>query len=87
MRSLTRQVLYCQAEDKPVSRSELVRGFEYEKDCYVVVDQNELDQIAPPSRLQCPGHDGLQTLENSRSHVRNGGPGLRPWAVRIGALR
>jgi DNA end-binding protein Ku len=30
--SRVKQVLYCQAEDKPVSRSELVKGFEYEKD-------------------------------------------------------
>ena len=36
-RSRVTQVLYCQAEDKPVSRSELVKGFEDEKDCYVVI--------------------------------------------------
>ena len=47
--SRVKQVLYCQAEDKPVSRSELVKGFEYEKDRYVVVEERELDQIAPPS--------------------------------------
>ena len=47
--SRVRQVLYCQAEDKPVPRGELVKGFEYEKDRYVVVEQRELDQIAPPS--------------------------------------
>ena len=42
-------MLYCQAEDKPVSRSELVNGLEYEKDRYVVVEERELDQIAPRS--------------------------------------
>ena len=47
--SRVKQVLYCQAEDKPVSRSELVKGFEYEKDRYVVVEERELDQIAPRS--------------------------------------
>ena len=47
--SRVKQVLYCQAEDKPVSRSELVKGFEYEKDHYVVVQERELDQIAPRS--------------------------------------
>ena len=47
--SRVKQVLYCQAEDKPVSRSELVKGFEYEKDRYVVLEERELDQIAPPS--------------------------------------
>jgi non-homologous end joining protein Ku len=47
--SRVKQVLYCQAEDKPVSRSELVKGFEYEKDRYVVVEERELDQMAPRS--------------------------------------
>ena len=47
--SRVRQVLYCQTEDKPVPRSELVKGFEYKKDRYVVVEQHELDQIAPHS--------------------------------------
>ena len=37
--SRVKQVLYCQTEDKPVSRSELVKGFEYEKDRYVVVEE------------------------------------------------
>src|SRR5215472_16733189 len=47
--SRVKQVLYCQAEDRPVSRGELVRGFEYEKDRYIVVEERELDQIAPRS--------------------------------------
>src|ERR1700680_37319 len=47
--SRVKQVLYCRAEDKPVSRSELVKGFEYEKDRYVVVEERELDQMAPRS--------------------------------------
>ena len=42
--SRVKQVLYCQAEDKPVSRSELDKGFEYEKDRYVVVE----DRSATP---------------------------------------
>jgi hypothetical protein len=32
------QVLYCQAEDPPVSRHELVKGNEYEKDRCVIVE-------------------------------------------------
>jgi len=44
-----KQVLYCQAEDQPVPRHELVKGYEYEKDRYVVVEEGELAQIAPRS--------------------------------------
>jgi DNA end-binding protein Ku len=44
-----KQVLYCQAEDRPLARTDLVRGFEYEPDRYVVVEERELDQLAPRS--------------------------------------
>jgi DNA end-binding protein Ku len=47
--SRVNQVLYCQAEDQPVSRSELVKGYEYEKDRYVVIEEGELTQITPRS--------------------------------------
>ena len=45
--SRVRQVLYCQAEDKPVARNELVKGYEYEKGHYVVIDDEELRNAAP----------------------------------------
>ncbi len=47
--SRVRQVLYCQAEDKPLERSEVVKGFQYEKDRYVVIDPKDLAQIKPKS--------------------------------------
>jgi DNA end-binding protein Ku len=45
--SRVKQVLYCQLEDKPVPRTELVKGYEYEKDKYVVVDDEEIKKVAP----------------------------------------
>ena len=45
--SRIRQVTYCQAEDKPVPRSELVKGYEYEKDRYVVIDDEDIKKVAP----------------------------------------
>lgn len=47
--SRIREVFYCAAEDKPVARDEIVKGYEYEKDRYVVVDPEDLEKIAPPS--------------------------------------
>lgn len=47
--SRVREVLYCAAEDKPVDRSEIVKGYEYEKDRYVVIDPEDLEKIAPPT--------------------------------------
>lgn len=45
--SRIKQVIYCQAEDKPIPRSEIVKGFEYEKDRYVVVEDEEVKKVAP----------------------------------------
>src|ERR1041385_304482 len=45
--SRVKQVLYCQAEDKPVPRAELVKGYEYEKDKYVVIDDEDIKKVAP----------------------------------------
>lgn len=45
--SRVKQVLYCIAEDKPVPRSELVKGYEYEKDRYVVIDDEDIKKIQP----------------------------------------
>jgi len=45
--SRIKQVIYCQAEDQPVPRSELVKGYEYEKDRYVVVEDEEVKKVAP----------------------------------------
>jgi DNA end-binding protein Ku len=45
--SRVKQVLYCQAEDQPVSRTDLVKGFEYDKDRYVVIDEHDLTRAEP----------------------------------------
>ena len=45
--SRIRQVVYCAAEDKPIPRSEIVKGYEYEKDRYVVIEDEEVKKVAP----------------------------------------
>ena len=45
--SRVRQVLYCAAEDKPIPRTEIVKGYEYEKDRYVVIDDEDIKKVAP----------------------------------------
>ena len=45
--SRIKQVLFCQSEDKPIPRSEIVKGFEYEKDRYVVIDDEDVKKVAP----------------------------------------
>lgn len=45
--SRIKQVLYCQAEDKPIPRDEIVRGYEYEKGKYVVIADEDIKKVAP----------------------------------------
>ena len=45
--SRVKQVLHSAIDDQPVSRSELVKGFEYEKDRYVVIDEEDIKRIQP----------------------------------------
>ena len=45
--SRVKEVWYCTAEDKPIERSEIVKGYETSKDKYVVVDDEDLKKIAP----------------------------------------
>jgi len=43
--SRIKQVIYCQAEDKPIPRTEIVKGYEYEKDRYVVIEDEEIKKV------------------------------------------
>src|SRR5450631_2544221 len=47
--SRIKQMIYCAAEDKPISRDEIVKGYEYEKDRYVVIDDADIKKVAPPT--------------------------------------
>src|SRR5262245_35103377 len=44
-----RQPLYCPYHKRIVERSEIIKGYEYEKDQYVLVDPKELKKIEPAS--------------------------------------
>jgi DNA end-binding protein Ku len=42
-----RRRYYCSKDDRPVSAEEIVRGYEIEKDHYVIVTDDELEALAP----------------------------------------
>ncbi len=60
--SRVKEVWYCVEEDKPVERSEIVKGFEAGKDEYVVIDDQDLKKIAPPTASTL---DILQFVKNN----------------------
>ncbi|HEY7337840.1 MAG TPA: Ku protein [Bryobacteraceae bacterium] len=45
--SRVKEVWYCAEEDKPIQRSDIVKGYEVEKGEYVTVQDEELKKIAP----------------------------------------
>jgi DNA end-binding protein Ku len=47
--SRVKEVFYCAQEDKPVERSNMVKGYEYKKGQYIVIGEEELKKIAPPT--------------------------------------
>jgi DNA end-binding protein Ku len=47
--SRVKEVWYCAEENKRIERSEMVKGFEYAKGRYVVLEDTELRKTAPPT--------------------------------------
>ena len=82
-----RQVLYCRAEDKPLERDEIVKGYEYEKGEYVVIEEKELDAIAPQSAKTMDilefvdGREVDPMYFDSAYHVLPGEGGEKPYTL------
>src|SRR6195952_4959386 len=45
--SRIKQVIFCATEDKPIPRGEIVKGYEYEKGKYVVINDEDIKKVAP----------------------------------------
>jgi DNA end-binding protein Ku len=91
--SRIRQVTYCQAEDKPVPRSELVKGYEYEKDRYVVIDDEDIKKVAPKTArvmeiLEFVKADQVDPVYlESSYYVAPDEGGEKPYALLFQAMR
>jgi len=91
--SRVKQVLYCQAEDKPIARSEIVKGYEYEKDRYVVIEEEEVKKVAPASAkvmeiLEFVKSDQVDPIYMETSYyMAPEEAGEKPYALLFEALR
>ena len=47
--SRLKEVWYCAEENQPIERSEIVKGYEVSKGEYVIVEDEELKKVAPPT--------------------------------------
>ncbi len=91
--SRVKQVLYCQHEDKPVPRNELVKGYEYEKDKYVVIEEEDLKKAMPPTAKTMEILEFVKTSEvdavyfESSYYMAPDDAGEKPYALLFEALK
>src|SRR5215813_3712162 len=91
--SRVKQVLYCQSEDKPIPRTEIVKGYEYEKDRYVVIEDEEIKKVAPQTAKVIEIQEFVKTdqvdaiyLETSY-YMAPDEAGEKPYALLFEALK
>lgn len=91
--SRIKEVFYCVEEDKPVSRDDIVKGTEVSKGEYVVVTDEELRKIAPPTAstmdiLQfVPASDVDPLYLESSYYVAPEGAVSKPYFLLLEAMR
>jgi DNA end-binding protein Ku len=91
--SRVKQVLFCQAEDKRVERSELVKGYEYEKDRYVVIEEEDLKKILPKTAKVMEILEFVKEAEvdpvyyESSYYMAPDEAGEKPYALLLEALK
>jgi len=91
--SRVKQVLYCAAEDKPISRSEIVKGYEYEKDKYVVIEDEDIKKVAPKTAKTMEILEFVKSAEvdpiyfESSYYMAPDEAGEKPYALLFEALR
>jgi DNA end-binding protein Ku len=91
--SRVKQVLYCQVEDKPIQRSEIVKGYEYEKDKYVVIDDEEIKKVAPKTAKTMEVLEFVKSEEvdpiyfDASYYLAPDEAGEKPYALLFEALR
>lgn len=91
--SRVKQVLYCQLEDKPIPRSEIVKGYEYEKDKYVVVEDEEIKKVAPKTAKTMEVLEFVKSADvdpvffETSYYLAPDEAGEKPYALLFAALR
>ena len=91
--SRIKQMTYCQLEDKPIARTDTVKGYEYEKDHYVVIEDEDIKKVAPKTAkvmeiLEFVKADQVDPIYlESSYYVAPDEGGEKPYALLFQALR
>jgi DNA end-binding protein Ku len=87
------EVVAADADEQPVARSELVRGYEYEKGRYVVVEDEDLRRVTPQTSKEMQILEFVRLAEidpiyfETSYYVRPEEAGERPYTLLFEALR
>lgn len=87
-----KQQLYCPADNRVVERSEIVKGYEYRKDEYVVIEPEEIKKIEPKTAKTMEILEFVKTSEvdpvffESSYYMLPEEAGRRPYALLTKAL-
>jgi DNA end-binding protein Ku len=87
------EVWYCVEENEPIERSEIAKGYEIAKGKYVVVEDEELKQIAPPTAtsmdiLQFVGQGEVDPIYfESSYYVAAEDKTAKPYVLFLAALK
>lgn len=90
--SRVKEVWYCAEENKPIERSDIVKGYETSKGEYVVVEDEELKKIAPSTAttmdiLQFVGSDEVDPIFfESSYYVAAEDNAAKPYVLFMAAL-
>jgi DNA end-binding protein Ku len=91
--SRVKNVLYCALEDKPIPRTDVVKGYEYEKDKYVVVADEDIKKVAPKTAKTMEIVEFVKSAEvdplyyESSYYMAPEEAGEKPYALLFEALR
>jgi DNA end-binding protein Ku len=91
--SRVKEVWFCAEEDKRIERSDMVKGYETSKGKYVVVEDEELKKIAPPTAwtmdiLQFVRDTEVDPIYFEKSYyIAPGDGGSKPYGLFMKALR
>ncbi|MDA0365588.1 MAG: Ku protein [Chloroflexi bacterium] len=90
--SRIKQLRWCAAEDREVGYDELVRGYEYAKDQYVVMDDEDFDTLPVPSKRTIDITAFVEAEEIDPLHYEKGyylepdEAGVKPYALLLRAI-
>jgi DNA end-binding protein Ku len=90
--SRLKQPLFCPICNRNVERSEVVKGYEYDKDQYVLFTEEELDKVEPPSArvmeiIEFVKLDEMDPLYlDSSYYITPDDPGLKAYTLLMKAM-